>query len=355
MKILMTADCVGGVWTYALELSHELAGAGHAVVLAVMGGDLAPDQRAQLEAAPLHAWDAQPFRLEWMAGAQDDLDAAGRWLLDLAAQHRPDVAHLNQFCFASLPWPCPVVSVAHSDVVTWWRAVHGADPGSEWSAYRHRVAAGLAAADVVIAPTASYLRQVCAAYDVSTPSRVIANGRRLTIPVRERQPMIAAAGRVWDAAKNLATAVRAADGLDWPLVVAGDGAPDMMAAQFLGRISAAEVALLLAGAPVFVAPARYEPFGLAALEAGLAGCALVLGDIPTLREVWADAATFVDPDDEDGLRGALQSLIEGPALRSERGSAAAARAAMFEPATMTAAYVDAYGGVLAPAPQAAAR
>ncbi len=31
-------------------------------------------------------------------------------------------------------------------------------------------------------------------------------------------------------------------------------------------------------------PARYEPFGLSVLEAALSGCALVLGDIPSLRE-----------------------------------------------------------------------
>ena len=33
-------------------------------------------------------------------------------------------------------------------------------------------------------------------------------------------------------------------------------------------------------------PARYEPFGLSILEAALSGCALVLGDLPSLRELW---------------------------------------------------------------------
>jgi hypothetical protein len=37
MKVLMTADAVGGVWTYALELSGALARHDIEVVLATMG------------------------------------------------------------------------------------------------------------------------------------------------------------------------------------------------------------------------------------------------------------------------------------------------------------------------------
>ena len=45
--------------------------------------------------------------------------------------------------------------------------------------------------------------------------------------------------------------------------------------------------------PIFVSVSRYEPFGLAVLEAAHAGCALVLSDIPTFRELWQGAASFV--------------------------------------------------------------
>jgi glycogen synthase len=53
-----------------------------------------------------------------------------------------------------------------------------------------------------------------------------------------------------------------------------------------------------ARASIYALPARYEPFGLSALEAALSGCALILGDIPSLREVWLEAAPYVSPDDE---------------------------------------------------------
>ena len=60
-------------------------------------------------------------------------------------------------------------------------------------------------------------------------------------------------------------------------------------------------------ATIFALPARYEPFGLSALEAGLAGCALVLGDIP-MREVWHDAAMFVPPEQPAALENASSPI-----------------------------------------------
>lgn len=344
----MTTDCVGGVWTYTLELARGLHAAGAEVVVAVMGGELAADQREELDGAPV-VWDARPYRLEWMADPEADLEAAGAWLLELAGEHRPDVVHVNQFNFGALAWPCPVVVVAHSDVVTWWRAVHGKDPDASWEVYRRRVAAGLSAADLVIAPTTAMLGELRDAYDFSTPSAVVPNGRTMEAATPAAgEPIIAAVGRVWDEAKNLVAAARAAEGLPWPLLVAGAGA-GAGGAQFLGRLSADEVAALLGRAAVFVEPARYEPFGLAALEAGLMGCALVLGDIPSLREVWADAATFVAPGDNSAIREALRSLLADPQLLRERQNASRQRAATFTVERMVRAYTQAYGQLL-PAP-----
>ena len=62
----------------------------------------------------------------------------------------------------------------------------------------------------------------------------------------------------------------------------------------------------LAARPVFVSAALYEPFGLAVLEAAQAGCALVLSDIPTFRELWDGAALFVAADDAAGFAAALE-------------------------------------------------
>ena len=79
-------------------------------------------------------------------------------------------------------------------------------------------------------------------------------------------------------------------------------------------------------AAIYALPARYEPFGLSALEAALSGCALVLGDIPSLREVWGDAAVFVPPDDAGGLRDALYAADRTTDDRAQRHGGRRARA-----------------------------
>src|SRR5688572_28679450 len=104
MRVFMTSDCVGGVWTYTLELAHGLSALGHEVFLAVMGGEVAPDQRRQLEDASISGWAACPYRLEWMAECEADLDEAGTWLVGLAGDWDADLIHLNQFSHATLGW-----------------------------------------------------------------------------------------------------------------------------------------------------------------------------------------------------------------------------------------------------------
>ncbi|HWC14830.1 MAG TPA: glycosyltransferase family 4 protein [Actinomycetota bacterium] len=345
MRLLMTTDCVGGVWTYSLELVRALQASGHEVVVAAMGGTPTQAQRSEVDAARPHAFEARPYRVEWMQDAWADVDAAGAWLLELASGHDVDLVHLNGYAHATLPWTRPTLVVAHSDVVTWWRAVKRADPPATWNRYRTIVADGLAAADVVVTPTRAMLDELARAYGRPRPSLVIHNGRSWE-PRSDaaKEPVVAAVGRVWDEAKNIAIAAQAAHDLPWPLLVAGDG--QIAGATCLGRIPTNEVAQLFGRASIFVEPARYEPFGLAALEAGLAGCALVLGDIPSLREVWNDAATFVAPDDTEALAAVLRDLIDDPNRLAHLQRAARERAARYSVGAMASAYEDIYRQML---------
>ena len=98
----------------------------------------------------------------------------------------------------------------------------------------------------------------------------------------------------------------------------------------------------LADSAVYALPARYEPFGLSALEAGLCGCALVLGDIPSLREVWGDAATYVDPDDTSALAHTFNALVADERTRADLGRRARARALKYSPTRMVDGYLAAY-------------
>jgi glycosyltransferase involved in cell wall biosynthesis len=95
-----------------------------------------------------------------------------------------------------------------------------------------------------------------------------------------------------------------------------------------------------------VLPARYEPFGLSVLEAALAGCALVLGDIPSLRELWRNRAVFVAPDDPEALENAIVQLIEDPDRRNALAAGARSRAIERTPERMVEGYLAAYAEVL---------
>src|SRR5688572_5143650 len=117
--VMMTADAVGGVWRYSIDLGAALAGRGVRTTVAVMGP--APDeaQRREADRAGVTIVD-RPYRLEWMDEPWDDVEHAGRWLLSLERALQPDVVHLNGYCHAALPWYAPVLVVAHSCVGSWW-------------------------------------------------------------------------------------------------------------------------------------------------------------------------------------------------------------------------------------------
>lgn len=338
-SILLTADCVGGVWTSATELAIALAARGIQVHLASMGGPLQAHQRERLEGCEGIELHPGEFALEWMPEPWSAVDAAGEWLLALERRLRPDLVHLNQFAFGALPFRAPKLVVGHSCVLSWWRAVHGGDAPPEWDPYRDRVRAGLHGADLVAAPTAAMLDSLTEHYGVH--GVVLPNGRDpAQFRPAAKQPFVFAAGRFWDPAKNLCALQAVAPHLEWPVRVAGAG-DAVVGVRSLGVLSTVDVARQMAQASIYALPARYEPFGLSALEAGLAGCALVLGDLPSLREVWGDAATYVPPGDPDALRSTLQRLIADRDERERLAGAARRRALRFAPEAMADAWQSA--------------
>jgi len=351
-RVLMTADTVGGVWTYAVELARELDARGVQVAIATMGAPVSAHQREELAGTRRVTLHESTYRLEWMQESEADVQEAGDWLLALERKLRPDLVHLNQYAFGALPFVAPTLMVAHSCVLSWWRAVHGVAAPQEWNAYRKLVRTGLAGAGLVGAPTRTMLDSLAANYGYDRGGLVLGNAANpdLFTPAR-KQPVVLAAGRFWDAAKNLAALEQVAPTLDWPVHVAGaykqpDGGTVVPAGvHCLGELPREELAQHLASAAIYALPARYEPFGLSVLEAALSGCALVLGDIASLREIWGDAALYVAPDDHAALRETLARLIAQPALRARLARAALARAEHFTPGRKCDAYLAAYASL----------
>lgn len=353
-RILMSADTVGGVWQYAIELCRQLCAQGDEVVLATMGGE--PGGSQQAEAGAIAGLELRPskYRLEWMDDPWADVGRAGDWLLSLEREVRPDIVHLNHYAHGDLPWRAPVLMVGHSCVLSWWQAVHREPAPAEWERYRDRVRSGLQAAERVVAPTRAMLVELERHYGPLRACGVIANGRSPAgMAAAQREPLVLAAGRLWDEGKNIAALTAVAPRLPWPVFIAGaDQHPDggrieLPNVRLLGQLPSEELASWLARAAIYALPARYEPFGLSALEAALAGCALVLGDIPSLREVWGDCAVFVPPDDHGALEATLRRLMDDDSLRSDYAARAAERAGRYTPASMASGYRAAYADLLA--------
>lgn len=351
MKILMTTDCIGGVWTYCMELCAALASSGVQIVLASMGASLSDEQQRQVSQLPHVELHAQPFRLCWMEEPWHDVEQAGHWLLDLEQQHQPDIVHLNDLGHGHLPWQAPVLLVGHSCVLSWWQAVRKAPAPAQWNRYRERVSAGVQRADLVAAPTHTMLTALQQYYGPTRAATTIHNGREFppliaSADAKERvaQPLVFTAGRLWDDAKNMAALREIAHDLDWPIHAAGQDVPRVQASPFptLGHLTPEQLARWLAAASIYVAPARYEPFGLAILEAARARCALVLGDIPSLHDVWGDAALYVDPDRPDEIRIAINALIAEPARLQMMGELANRRARHYTATRMATQYQRCY-------------
>jgi len=354
-RVLMTGDTVGGVWTFASELARALGNHGIEVMLATMGGDPTGDQEAEAASIPNLRLETSRYKLEWMDDPWDDVEESGRWLLDLERQFAPDLVHLNSYGHAALHWQAPVLLTVHSCVLSWWAAVKSDPIPAKWDRYRCEVECSVKAADLVAAPSRAMLRTVEENYGSDLPAcRVVANGRSGSrYQAGKKEPFILTAGRLWDEAKNVAAVARVAAGLPWPVYVAGDNrhpngsSIDLPGCRPLGRLPADALADWYSRASIYALPARYEPFGLSAVEAALSGCALVLGDIESLREIWGDAAVFVPPGDEAQLEAALNGLIADESMRREMARRGSRRARSFTPERMARGYTDAYGWLAA--------
>jgi glycogen(starch) synthase len=349
-RVLMTGDTVGGVWTFALELARGLGAHAIEVVLASMGGMPSEAQWNEAASVPNLRLFASDYRLEWMAEPWRDIEEAAVWLKELEARFAPDVIHLNTFGHGTLPWNAPVVLTAHSCVLSWWRAVRGGKAPAEWDRYRKCVAAALRAAQIVTAPSRWMLRSLEENYGPVPQGRAIPNGRDAALfQPAAKEPFILSAGRVWDEAKNISLLDAIAAELPWPVYVAGESQhPDEQPAHKLkhavplGVLNSAQMREAYSRAAIYALPARYEPFGLSALEAAHSGCALVLGDIPSLREIWGNAAVFVSPAEPKEWSRGLRRLAADPAACEDLGRKARRRALEFTPEKMRAAYAQCY-------------
>ena len=363
MRVVVTTDTLGGVWTYTRELVTELVRRGVQVTLVSFGNIPETTQCAWMEG--LKDLDFRPtaFKVEWMQDCEDDLKASADYLLSVVHDVEPDLLHLNQFYYGTLECDVPKLLVAHSDVVSWWVAVHGDEPRpSDWiSGYRDIVTRGMAGANMVAAPSRWMLEQIMRHYGRPAATAVVYNGRnpKLLNPHLRKELAVLSVGRLWDAGKNVALFTQ----FEPPVatyIVGTERHPDRgkdanisasgwRRIHFEGQQSEEQLRDLFARTAVYAATSRYEPFGLAPLEAALSRCAIIANDIPTFRELWGETALYFQYNDAESLREEIVRLTSDPELCLRYASLAHERAVKrFTSERMVDDYLNLYE-VLTPA------
>ncbi len=354
-KILMTADAVGGVWQYSVDLIRGLGDSAE-VLLVTFGPRPLEEQKRQLATCRHVQLRESGYALEWMSDPWRDVDAAGQWLLSIQSEFNADVIHLNGYAHAALPWEMPVLLVAHSCVYSWWRAVHHCAPDSQWKEYYRRVANGLSLSNAVVAPSRFMAHELEREYSVpSEKIQVVYNFSAASCAsAAAKEPFCLAAGRLWDEAKNLSVLAQIAPHLRWPIYLAGDQrgpeTPVVVphALHVLGHLPHAELLGYMARAGIFLHPALYEPFGLSVLEAARCGCCLVLADIPSFRELWSESAVLIDTRKPENWVREVNKLIADPQEVSRLGDAARKYAVRYSEENSIAAYRSLYRTLQAP-------
>ena len=337
MHVLMTSDTVGGVWTYTQELASGLVRRGTRVTLVSFGKIPMPDQTTWMDG--LEGLDYRPtaYKLEWMQDSERDVYESAEYLEAVIREVRPDLLHLNQYGYGTVSPQLPRIVVAHSDVVSWWVSVHGREPeDTPWIRwYRRTVTSGLSCADMVIAPSQWMLEQVQSHYVSPGYGIVVHNGRTPSLFKTdcEKENFAVSVGRLWDSGKNVSVMLER----DYPaqICIVGSrhepgkeldqaaetefGRPRL---KFHGSMSQEQLRELYSRAAMYVATSRYEPFGLAPLEAAFSRCALIANELPVFHELWGDAACYFRHNDPQDLEYVLGELSNSPELREHFGTLA---------------------------------
>jgi glycogen synthase len=344
VHVLVTADTLSGAWTYTRELVTGLVTRGVRVTLVSFGDIPVPDQIAWMET--LHGLDYRPtaFHLEWMHEAERDLPESTAFLAALVRELKPDVLHLNQFCYGNLPVDIPRVVMAHGDLITWTQAVEGYTPPlTRWLKwYRNIVNRGVAAADAVVAPSRWMLDMLRECYTGAQREEVIYPGRNPIFfnPYVEKEDSVLTVGRLIDSGKQVFLLTQHAHPLSVCIVGAEHTIPtprvpiradvkvetEQTCVAIRGAQTEAQLRALYSRAAIYAATARYEPLGMCALEAALSRCAIVANDIPSFREIWGDAVLYFRTNDAHSLAENIRLLNSDREMRRAYANLAYARA-----------------------------
>lgn len=163
--------------------------------------------------------------------------------------------------------------------------------------------------------------------------------------------------------KNLANLIRAfvklsGENSDLKLVIAGEKflkketVKELKEKYRLERIleivnpSDKQIKSLYKFAKVTVAPSFYEGFGLTPLESMTVGTPVVVSDIPVFRELYKDAAYFVNPNDPNDIANGIQRVMTNSDIRRELIEKGKKRVSFFNANVSIDEYIKVYEEIL---------
>lgn len=86
--------------------------------------------------------------------------------------------------------------------------------------------------------------------------------------------------------------------------------------HFTGYVKDEELKQLYQKATAFIYPSLYEGFGIPPLEAMASGCPTIVSDIPSLREVCADASLYINPNDPKDIAKKIEDICYNSELQT---------------------------------------
>ncbi len=238
---------------------------------------------------------------------------------ELVETHRPrrvDVFHSPWIDGALLRSPCPMVVTLH-DLVALKRRSEYLHNGAR---FRLRYLAAQRAVRVIV-PTHAVEQDAIERLGLE-PERIVVigkapapsmfrRGEEAIQTVRRRyglpEEYLLWVGGLTHPEPRKQVAQLAATPRQLPLVLVGPAGPwahELPDVTLTGFVSDEELAAIYSGAHALVLPSEDEGFGLATVEALACGTPVVVCDVPALREVLDERATFVDCRDLAGLLAA---------------------------------------------------
>jgi glycogen(starch) synthase len=342
----------GGLGVHSLELVRELVGLGQRVTF------LLPEDRPHLDVpgvvfrAPGDSRDPpmpsgkhppRPYvsaESGIVTNLKEVTDFYNDWIARITVDGPVDVVHVHDW-FGTVGGTQLARRLGTSLVVTIHSTEYDRSLNHPWPEILQREQHGIDHADRVISVSQHLKSQLVERYRADPNRiRVIYNAVRPSEPVEpsaDRTPTVIYIGRL-AAMKGIDTFLKAAARIApaFPgvqFVVGGEG-PEMphllhLAASlgiaervmFLGRVSEEERQHLLAHAAAFVLPSVVEPFGIAALEAMVAGTPTIVSKTSGVAEV-SSSLFQVDFWDVEEFASRIAEVLLYPPLRRTLGSRA---------------------------------